>query len=227
MHLGYAICDCMVIPPVRKIIKGRRGNRGRIGALKAGGRATFESTLERDFYFTLDFDPAVETFSPQPVLLTYQGSNGRKKKYVPDVLVTYTDRRPHGLFEVKYAADLLADPSEFRLKFRAAREYARCEGWTFGTVTEKSIRQQRLKNITFLRPFLDPGRVFAARDRQMLLCQFTVIGLTPRQLLADLSLEEKGRLLPVLWHLVAAGVILLDMDQPLGMDSPLHLPEVP
>ena len=44
--------------PVRKIRKGRRGNRGRLGAPKAGERAEFESTLERDFYLTLEFDPA-------------------------------------------------------------------------------------------------------------------------------------------------------------------------
>jgi len=53
----------MTLKPVRKIGKGRRGNRGRIGAVKAGGRAVFESTLERDFYLALEFDPAVRAFS--------------------------------------------------------------------------------------------------------------------------------------------------------------------
>ena len=214
----------MITPPVRKIGKGRRGNRGHIGAIKAGGRATFESTLERDFYLTLEFDPAVKTFSPQPVSLPYVGVGGRKKKYVPDVLVTYHDSRPPGLFEVKYAADLLSDPAEFRLRFRAARDYARNEGWTFGTITEKAICGSRLKNIVFLRPFLDPGRVFAAADQARLINQFAGGEmLTPRMLLGHLSLPEKGALLPALWHLVASGQLLFDLNEPLNMESMLRL----
>ena len=72
---------------VRTIRRGHRGNRGRATATKAGGRAEFESTLERDFYFLLEMDPEVLSFTPQPVSLTFKGPNGRSRRYVPDALI--------------------------------------------------------------------------------------------------------------------------------------------
>ena len=210
----------MTLKPVRKIGKGRRGNRGRIGAVKAGGRAVFESTLERDFYLALEFDPAVRSFSPQPVSIRYRGVSGRLKPYVPDVLVEYWDMRSPCLFEVKYVADLLKDPAEYRLRFQAARAYARTQGWRFCTVTERFIRKEIVRNAVFLRPFLDPARVFDPAVQSGLLARLEEHGeSTPDRLLAGCTPEERGLYLPALWNLIARREIVAALDQPLKMDS--------
>lgn len=205
---------------VRTIRTGHRGNRGRATATKAGGRAEFESTLERDFYFLLEMDPEVLSFTPQPVSLTFKGPNGRSRRYVPDALIEYRDGRPPCLTEVKYAAELHKDPELFRLRFQAAREYARAQGWTFSTFTEKAIRNQRLTNVTFLRPYLDPQRRFDQKIQAELLARAAQPGnLTLTDLLSGLSLSEKGHWLPVLWHLVATLQLQVDLEQPLTLHT--------
>ena len=203
---------------VRKIRRGHRGNRGRIFAPKAGGNAEFESTLERDFYYLLQFSSEVEKFFPQPVRLSYQGSNGRKKSYVPDTLVYYRDGQSPCLFEVKHVEQLRENPLEYRLRFQAARAYAREQGWRFSTTTERTIRGITLDNITFLRQFLDPNREFQAEDLAFL--RQAVDGrTTPRAIFASLPLARKGTLLPAFWYLVASGEIQLSLQERLSMDS--------
>lgn len=205
---------------VRKIRRGHRGNRGRISAAKAGGRAEFESTLERDFYLLLDFDTSVARFVTQPVKLHYTGVGGRKKPYVPDTLVFYTGERPPCLFEVKHVEELQKDPAEYRLKFQAARRYAREQGWHFCTATEKSIRGTQLHNVNFLRPYLDPDRTYPAEDLDFVLAQVQQ-PTTPGAILNHLPLQRKATLLSALWHLVATRQIQIALDTRVSMDSPI------
>ena len=211
----------MTLTPVRKIRRGHRGNRGRLGAPKAGGRAEFESTLERDYYLTLEFDPSVARFTPQPLRVSYRGLNGRKKSYVPDTLVEYHGDRPPCLVEVKHVADLLADRDEYRQKFQAARQVARERGWTFCTVTERSIRGPLLRNITFLRPFRDGDRIHAEAHLSYFRAHFRAES-TPRAALEGFPLAERGVMLPVLWSLVAGGELQLDLRQPLTLDTSMR-----
>lgn len=46
-----------------------------------------ESTLERDLYNLLEFDPMVESYEEQPVTLPYQHLNGQPSRYTPDVII--------------------------------------------------------------------------------------------------------------------------------------------
>lgn len=208
---------------VRHIRRGHRGNRGKITAYKAGGRAEFESTLERDFYFLLEMDDRVESFQPQPVRIPYETLSGRKTSYVPDALVTYKDGRPPCLFEIKHVEELRDDPSSFRLKFRAARAYCRDQGWTFCTATEKSIRGIQLTNITFLRPYLDQGRHFSATDLAFIR-EKLVQPMTGEALFMGLPLLRRGELLPALWHLVASGEVRVQLSEPLSLRSQFWRP---
>jgi hypothetical protein len=70
--------------PVRKIPIGNRAVTGRHG--RSGGR--YESSLERDF-FELMMDTAVASMEEQPVRIDYTATNGMKRHYTPDALVTF------------------------------------------------------------------------------------------------------------------------------------------
>jgi hypothetical protein len=66
--------------PVRKIPKNYRSVTGRFPSLKNNRSVAFESTLERDFYLSLEFDEGVESYEEQP--LTISGDhNGRAISY--------------------------------------------------------------------------------------------------------------------------------------------------
>lgn len=127
---------------------------GTLASQKAEGGAQYESALERDHYLALEFDPTVVKVVPQPVVIHYRDEQGKRRRYTPDTLVQYRGGRPPGLFEVKYIAEVREKREESRRKFRAARAYAREQGWTFTLVTERTVRAPHLKNAHFLRPFL-------------------------------------------------------------------------
>jgi hypothetical protein len=191
----------------------------------------FESTLERDFFLLLDFDPDVEWFEEQPVKIFYSDAHGQRRRYTPDVLVRY---RPHRLqarqttpmlCEVKYRDDLRQHWMEYRPKFRAAYGYARQRGWRFRIVTERHVRTPYLANVKFLRPY----RTIPVNDlhRTQLLNMLTSLDApTPARLLAAVSQDrwQQAQLLPMLWQLVATQAIGTALDQPLTMQSRLWLP---
>jgi hypothetical protein len=55
--------------PVKKV-SNRGGNIiGRFPSLKLGRMVDFESLIERDFIYVLDFEPDVESFSEQPLTI--------------------------------------------------------------------------------------------------------------------------------------------------------------
>jgi TnsA endonuclease C terminal len=109
---------------------------------------------------------------------------------------------------------------DYRAKFKAARRYARKQGWVFRLITEREIRTPYLTNAKFLRQYHDRGVDCGARHR--ILALLAVQGETsPETLLAAVSPDrwERARLLPVLWSLIATGEIGADLTVPLTMHS--------
>ena len=214
--------------PVRSIPKNYRSLTGKVNDACRGRAVGFESTLERDFYLILDFDPAVMRFEEQPVRIVYRDPEGLNRTYTPDVLVYYhptppaAERQSPRLYEIKYREDLRANWREYKPKFKAAHRYAAQQGWLFRLITEREIRTPHLKNATFLRPFRT--RTVASEDRRRVLTTLATAGqLTPEALLVLLSndRQEHARLLMVLWHLVACSQIGTDLTLPLTMHSRL------
>jgi TnsA endonuclease N terminal/TnsA endonuclease C terminal len=212
--------------PVRTIPKNSRSLTDKIIDSHTHTAVAFESALERDLYLLLDFDPAVAHFEEQPVTITYQDPVGVNRRYTPDVLVQYTPtlrgQRDYRsvLYEIKYRDDLRTHWHAYRAKFKAARRYARSQGWVFRLITEREIRTPYLQNVKFLRP--DRERRFDGGDRHQMLTILAGRGaMEPETLLALLSPNrwERARLLPVLWRLIAIGEVGADLTVPLTMSS--------
>lgn len=212
--------------PVRTIPKNSRSLTGKVIDFRSHRAVSFESALERDFYVLLDFDPAVAHFEEQPVTIAYQEPIGVRRTYTPDVLVHYRPELIHQrhhrsvLYEIKYRDDLRAHWQDYRSKFKAARRYARTQGWVFRLITEREIRTPYLKNATFLRQYQE--RELEGGDRHRILDLLAKQGETsPETLLASSSADrwERARLLPVLWALIAAREVGADLTVPLTMHS--------
>ncbi|WP_291423075.1 TnsA endonuclease N-terminal domain-containing protein [Deinococcus sp.] len=166
-------------------------------------------------------DPVVERVLPQPVTLSFLDDSGRKRRYTPDVLVTYQCGRPPAMFEVKYSSELLEDADLYRCRFQAAAAYAAERDMTFAVITEDQIRTGRLQWATFLRPycFRAPSPELEAR----LVGALESLGeTTPAELLAGFPVHEHGILIPVLWQLVARHRVWMDSEAPVTMQSCLR-----
>lgn len=215
--------------PVRKIPKNYAGVTGSYSSRKNADMAGFESLLERDYFLLLDFDPAVESFEPQPVRIPVPGV---PRGYVPDVLVKYfpardgTRQRPL-LAEIKHSNDLARNADKYAKKFEEARRYAQAQDWEFRVVDERAIRTPRLANLKFLREYrnVDPDE---ANTRRLLSFMAAAGGCnTSTALLQGIAADEEDllQLLPTLWAMVLRGHLLADLDIQFGQTVALRLPE--
>lgn len=212
--------------PVRKIgVK----SRGVVGTMPSVGE--YESTLERDLMEVLRFDPKVEALYPQPLTITYTGTDGRALSYTPDGLIVFKPTMTHFvepvLYEVKYRADFRKDWKKLIPKFRAAKHYSQGRGWRFQVFTEREIRTPYLSNVRFLWQFRE--RPCSEEMRGHILRTLRDLEEADPDLLVYAlctSAASRAEMIPKIWHLVSTGHIGCDLDVPLTMRSPLWVCEV-
>jgi hypothetical protein len=132
--------------PVRKV-SNRGGNIiGKFPSIKMRRMIAFESLLERDFIYLLDYDEDVEWFEEQPLTIEYQ-HEGKRRHYTPDFHLL--ERGKHVLIECK--PECFTDKDENRHKFSAANEWCRENSWIFRVVTDREIRTGfRLHNVKLM-----------------------------------------------------------------------------
>lgn len=214
--------------PVRKIPKNYLFVTGAFSSRKSAEMIPFESLLEKDYLFLLEFDDSVSNIEGQPVRIPVPGvRNG----YVPDFLSHFQPakkKRPLRvplLVEVKKSTDLKKNAEKYALKFATAAKYAEDNELEFQVLDETQIRSPRLSNLKFLRAYRnfhphpeDVERVLEVAGRQQ------TSSLTILENLAD-SDESKLRWLPVIWSMVVTGKLITDMSQPFRGDVPLQVAE--
>lgn len=208
----------LVSGPVRRI--GVQ-SRSVTGTMPNGNR--YESSLERDFMLLMQFDPAVDVYTPQPLTLNYCAVDGQLHRYTPDGLIEWRADRPvHDprpvLVEIKFREDFIGKWREWRARARAAKVFAAEKGWLFMIFTEREIRTPALENATFLLPYLRRGS--APEIEQWLLDRLTeLVETTPRDLVAGLYRDKwnQATLIPVMWRLLADRRIGFDISQTLNM----------
>ena len=212
----------LVSGPVRSI--GIQ-SRSVTGTLPDGSR--YESTLERDFMLLMQFDPAVDVYTPQPLTLQYRDMDGEKHRYTPDGLVEWRADRPvHDprpvLVEIKYREAFKGDWRRWRLVARAAREYALDRGWIFQIYTEREIRTPALENARFLLPYLRRSSSVEV-ERWVLDRLEDLVESSPRDLISTLYSDKwnQAALIPVMWKLLAERSIGFDITKTLTMQSPI------
>jgi hypothetical protein len=202
------------------------GSRSVTGTMPSGDR--FESALERDLMYLLEFDSSVDKIVPQPVSIKYLDGDGKLHSYTPDILIYYRENKSAEknlriiLGEVKYREDLRLNFKEYRPKFKAAIRYAKERGWRFRLFTEREIRTQYLKNAKFLSQYkkFDPNSI--SDQITLVLEKIRAVRETNVDLLLAAIYQDKmsqAQLLPIVWHLIANQRIGCDLNLPVTMSS--------
>ena len=144
--------------PVRKV-SNRGGNViGHFPSIKMRRMVAFESLIERDYLYLLDYESNVEWFEEQPLTIEYQ-HDGKVLHYTPDFHVVDTER---GNVLIECKPLVFTDKDENQRKFGAARAWCVDRGWAFQVVTDRDIRAGfRLENVKLLtryaRHVVEPG----------------------------------------------------------------------
>ena len=193
------------------------------GTMPNGAR--YESALERDFMHLLQFDPAVDVYTPQPLTIRYRGIDGAMHKYTPDGLIEWRDDYPvydarPMLVEVKYRESFHGDWRRWRCLCRAIGDVTRERGWQFAILTERQIRTPLLENVRFLLPYRN--RTSTPEVEEWILDLLAeLIESTPATLIALLYKDRwnQAAILPIVWKLLAQRRICFHFDEPLTMDS--------
>jgi hypothetical protein len=202
--------------PVRKV-SNRGGNIvGRFPSLKMGRMIAFESLLERDFIYLLDYDVRVERFEEQPLTIEYR-QEGELRHYTPDFQLL--ESRQSVLVECK--PEHFVDTEENRRKFVAARAWCEDRGWEFRVVTEQEVRAGcRLPNIKqltlYARLTIDP----ATRHQIDRALHDLSTPLTLHAFAQRLDPVEPNRIMACLLHLAFHHQLDLSLDtEPLSINT--------
>jgi hypothetical protein len=192
--------------------------------------AEFESSLERDLILFCVWTYPLDSIKPQPVKIEYIDSQGRPRRYTPDLLLSFDrklapDRKPM-LCEVKPREELRANWTELKAKFRAARRLCKQKGWEFRIFDEHRIRTARLRNIQFLWGYRNSAS-YDDLDEPIAQAMRQYEKVRLRDIIDNYfeSPREKGQAIWTFWGMVAYGSILFDMDEPITPETQFWLSE--
>jgi len=135
--------------PAREV-SNRGGNTiGYFPSIKMKRKIAFESTIERDKMTLVDFDPDVQAFEEQPLVIPYQYNN-KTVTYTPDLLVQTLEK----CILVECKPSTLVDTEDNQRKFREARNWCDQHSFAFEVVTDEQIRAgYRLSNVKRLTQY--------------------------------------------------------------------------
>src|SRR5947209_3693432 len=121
---------------VRKITnKGGKKVIGKFPSHKMRRLICWESQIERDYIYLLEFDPAVVSYAEQPLRISYH-LDGKERHYTPDFLVKRVDKNL--IVEVKQVEE--AQKEEKQRLFRIASAICARDNYEFVVVTDTMIR---------------------------------------------------------------------------------------
>ncbi|MCP1297620.1 TnsA endonuclease N-terminal domain-containing protein [Chryseobacterium sp. S0630] len=209
---------------VREIGLSNLSLTGNIYSAKANEIVNFESSLERDYIYLLEYDTKVYKYYEQPLKIYY----GNNQYYVPDFFVKYHSKDVKSeLIEVKYLIDLAENKEKYRPKFEAAQAFCSDNGLKFKIITEEKIRNgYRLQNAKFLLGYRNPKVGFD--DGFMTILEKIIENHQPISIQETLDLaitceEKKAELLYVLLHMLSKRYINFDETTKLTMDTTIFL----
>jgi hypothetical protein len=206
--------------PVRKVYN--RGNNiiGQFPSLKMKRMIAFESTIERDYIFLLDYEAEVTHFEEQPLTIEYQ-HEGERHGYTPDFHVVWAEQ--NSLVDCK-PVDLV-DTADNRPKFAAAGTYCAQRGWHFSVVTDHDIRSGfRLSNVKLLTRYAGYAVRPEIKGRILALLHDTTAPLTVGQIQAAMSLPPAAIFVALMQMAYDHQIAIPLNDAPISAHSAVSLP---
>jgi hypothetical protein len=201
-------------------VSNRGGNIiGSFPSLKNGQPVPYESTIERDLLYFLEYDRTVRRYTMQPFVIAGVDAAGKPHTYTPDALVERIKGRT--LVECKPAA--LQDDPHTQQQITLGQQWADANGCDFVLVTDADLRTgHRLANLKLLWRYARQPVPHAVTER--------CIGAlaADRMLWSDLTAALAGiapplTIAPFIYALLFQHVLTADLDLPLSASTMLRL----
>jgi TnsA endonuclease N terminal len=194
--------------PVRKP-SNRGGNSiGWFASYKMQRSIAYESLLERDYLYLLDFEEAVAAFEEQPLTIAYEHA-GKAHRYTPDFRVQWAGQEL--LVECKPLARVDSEAS--RRKSAAATAWGTAHGCEFRVVTDREVRRGwRLENVRLLTQFARYPVEPPLRARILAVLSGARRPLSLADLADALEGEPANTVVPAVLHLAYHHAVTLPLD---------------
>lgn len=206
--------------PTRKITnRGSKKNIGKFPSLKMGRTIKWESLIERDMIYLLEYDREVMTYEEQPDRIYYV-LDGKEHYYTPDFKVDKAGKIH--IVEVKRKKDV--DEGKYTSLFREIKWHCRRSGREFVVATDQMIRvEPKLRNIKLLYRY---ARVLVLVRHQVLCQRFfhSRREATIGDLYEFFYSEEVENGLQVIYSLLYWGYLEIDLMQPVELESVVWMP---
>lgn len=172
----------------------------------------WESQLERDYIYLLEFDPDVESYREQPFRIQYTAES-IGHHHVPDFLVIRQTKKQ--VVDVKPEDQARAEGNS--LLFRIMDEICHDHGYEFCVVTEYTIRvQPRLSNVKLLYRY---ARTPIGFDAQTEIIDFIRRRGGAKILEIRQFLGRKQVSVAVLFSLLFRGALKLELNRPIDNEA--------
>ncbi len=215
--------------PVREIKATYSSLTGKFASRKMERFISWESALERDFYYLVENDPSVVTIEEQPIKFE-SGS----LTYTPDALIELSS--PSYIFpklnigsnivELKYREDLHKNWTKYEPKFKLAIKECNAKSWRFKILTDAEIRGQILENVKMIEHHMRRESEKENEFRELLTSELNKFGVCDINSLLSACFRSKSNQLsaiPVLWRLIGDHSIGINLEEPIGRKSDIWL----
>lgn len=193
---------------------------GKFPSLKLGRMVGYQSLIECDFIYLLDFDAAVTAYAEQPFSLHYKDGS-KQRRYTPD----FSFGRNGQTYLVECKHHEFMQPEENRLKWAAAQQWCKERGAVFVVVTEAAIRTGHcLENVKLLT---DYARYTVNESTKIAIMQAVIAAhspLTMVDLMTAVSPSHPQAAITPILHMVYHRQLFMPLaDAAITVESPVML----
>jgi hypothetical protein len=203
--------------PVRKPSNWGGNIIGSFPSIKLGCSVPYESTIERDLLFFLEYDRSVLRYEMQPMTITTTDINGKQQRYTPDVQVVRTSGK--ALIECKPAG--LVDGPDAHRQITIGQAWANANDHEFVVVSDVDLRTgHHLANLKILWRYARFRVPYPVIERCLV-----VLGASPEGLSFEVTLDllagmaAPHLLSPCLYSLLFQQILDTDLSLPLESES--------
>ncbi|WP_153188293.1 TnsA endonuclease N-terminal domain-containing protein [Candidatus Oscillochloris fontis] len=202
---------------VRRVTTSSRSIIGSFPSLKNGQPVSYQSTIERDLLYFLEYDTTVCCYTMQPFVIKGTDAEGVPHTYTPDILVERTTRRT--VVECKPAAK--RDHPHTQQQVALGQAWADANGCDFVLITDADLRTgHRLANLKLLWRYARLAVPQAVTDRCLRVLTREPAGIPFHALISALDgVAPSLNLAPCLYALLFQHVLKTDLDHPLTSTS--------